>query len=240
MLVIDIDNASESALEILTGLIDQGCEGIWGFKVRNLVRKRGAENVLGMFKDYCVMLDDKISDTADTVESLVKLYASLPHPPTWLTISGADPTGDALTRAVACKGSMELVITTVLSDASDDDCMESFSQLPFISLYHRQLKAKRSGLRAITCPGYLLPQLEGKNWPIVLATGGRSVHVSADNHKNATSYKEIFKEGATHAVVGREIINSPDPERALLGLAATCEKAKLERRSALVKHPPLT
>ena len=84
-------------------------------------------------------------------------------------------------------------------------------------------RAFDSHAQGITCPAWLLPKLTPMaGWrPYIIATGVVSDGVNPRHHAKPRTIEFALKHGATHVVVGTEVIGARDP---IASLRSLCER----------------
>ncbi len=205
-IILDIDVADKG----LRALLAQHwpLSGLWGFKLGDEVLKHGMTTALCPFgKKYNMFVDLKHYDVRGRLARIVKLYADLgEYAPKFLTICGKSDQ-DAITEAVSVRGSIDIIVTGILSDqkrvgTEEDDQLEHME------------KALQAGAQGITCPAWLLPEFDWKNDfenGHVIATGVMSADVDPRHHRYPMPPEFALKYGATHAVIGTEVVAAKDP-----------------------------
>lgn len=186
--------------------------GVWGIKVGHPTWLLPASIKL--------FVDGKIYDTRDRVARDIARCAASSRPPQFVTISG-DITPEAIASAVAERGPIAIVVTTVLSDWDDAFCQREYGGDMTSRLEHMTDKTLQAGAQGITCPAWLLPNLvlPSAGETIIVATGVVSKGAPAHNHQNPRPLEFALAHGATHVVVGREVTDSKQPLATLRALA---------------------
>lgn len=217
-IILDVDAADR---DVRTKLADARTEGLWGYKLGDEVLRHGITTVLYAFaKRHKVMIDLKHEDVPGRLARIVKLYAAMDGlAPKFLTVSG-DSSIDALRAAIAERRSVDIIMTTVLSDVHHIDLdHDAFGDL--------MEKVCTVAPQGITCPAWLLPELDLKGrWQgHIIATGVVSEGVEPRHHFNPQTLEYALEKGATHVVVGTEVVSSIDPVKTLANLALRCQIA---------------
>jgi orotidine-5'-phosphate decarboxylase len=202
------------------------------FKVnyRLLLDSRGLALIHGMLAmGRRVMLDLKLLDTPDTVMKVVKQAEEMGF---WaLTVHGHDR--KTLNAAIQGRNSpvkLNLLAVTTITSQDRSDIVEGAgegvqgvaSRLGAIAIY-RARKAINCGFNGIIVPPWSLAAVKtltmeydaGPNF--IFATPGmrlaQQLHgpTSKGDHLSTWPPHAAIKEGATHVIVGRPIIDVPDP-----------------------------
>ncbi len=211
--------------------------GVWGVKIGDKILQNGMGVLCPLAQNTNVFVDLKHYDTPNRLARIVAQYAKFgEYAPKLITISGdAYKNSQSLLPAIAVRENINIIITGVLSSWSDDDCLDVYSMTASAWQSHMHGRAFESDAQGITCPAWLLEDqciaedivhVREQGEFHVIATGIRSEGVPAGNHVEPRTAKFALEHGATHVVVGSEVINAPDPLLALRSIAASCEAAK--------------
>jgi len=224
-IILDIDEADGGLRALLGKSLPR--PGIWGVKVGDCILKDGVIDALRGCANMNTFVDLKHGDTPDRMERIMEIYARLHMPPTFVSVCGFWDEG-MLSRAVHHAGPMQVIMVTVPSHWDDRVAIRGYRLTCDELLSDMEQKAYDAGVHGITCPAWLLPELQEctKKEMHVVATGVRSRGMPVHNHAHPVSSAEAFKQGATHAVVGREITRSETPIQDLFALADACQEAK--------------
>ncbi len=224
-IILDVDVAERSLRDALAQ--HWPIEGLWGFKLGDEILKHGMTTALCPFaKKHKVFVDLKHHDVRGRLARIVKLYADLgEYAPKFLTICGKSDQ-DAITEAVSVRGTIDIIVTGILSDqkrvgTEEDDQLEHME------------KALQAGAQGITCPVDLLPEIDWQaDWDDghIVATGVVSEGVDPRHHREPRPPAFALKYGATHAVIGTEVIAAEHPLSALQDL---CSRYKIQRPAAV-------
>lgn len=163
-----------------------------------------------------VFLDMKYFDVPETVEKVVAQVAKLGV--SFLTVHG---NGRVIEGAVKGRGdsSLKLLAVTVLTslDAADIKDMGFDCSVEELVLA-RAKKSVQSGCDGVIASGFeagLLRKELGTKL-LIVTPGIRPAGSGQDSHKRAVTPKEAVAAGADYIVVGRPIIQAPDPRQAAL------------------------
>jgi orotidine-5'-phosphate decarboxylase len=219
-IIVDIDVADKS----LRGRFkaEHQLPGLWGYKIGDAVLNYGMIATLSAIaRKHNVMVDLKHHDVEGRIGRIVALYTALGQAaPKYLTISGACSL-DALSAAVEMRGKIDIIVTTVLSDEDDD--VEELRE----TAIDRTLNAVACHAQGVTCPAWLLPDIQPvKEKKTVIATGVVSKGVAARHHIEPRPVEFAVAHGATHVVVGTEVTAAHDPIKTLRELCARYETAQ--------------
>jgi orotidine-5'-phosphate decarboxylase len=231
-IILDIDEASPelwAAIRLVMPL-----PGVWGFKVGDLVLKHGISQMMypGGEK-FNMFVDLKHFDTIDRLVRIMREYAVLgEYAPTFITISGdACKAPHDLNKIIAVRGTCNIIVTGTLSSWSDDDCLDVYNMTAAAWQAHMHGRAFENDAQGITCPAWLLEDEVVQEDIIhtreqagfyVIATGIRSEGIPAGNHAQPRTPEFALQHGATHVVIGSEVINAVDPVATLRSLALRC------------------
>lgn len=211
-LIIDVQNlTSEAAGNIpITPYI-------WGLKV-------GSTGRLPLGTKHRMMHDLKWHDTAERIKKEIDWHKQQAFiiPSTIVTVAGSLPL-ETLRDAVRSRGDVGIIATGPLSDWTDAYCTSEFGCGASDLLARWVEKALKAGVQGITCPGYLLADLEPMTLSgfMVIATGIRSSGVATGGHVSTITPEEALTLGA-YPVIGREVSESAAPLDTLNELLSRC------------------
>jgi orotidine-5'-phosphate decarboxylase len=162
-----------------------------------------------------VFLDLKLHDIGNTVEEGVKALGDLGA--TFLTVHAYPQTMRA--AALGAKGTgLKVLGVTVLTSYDNTDLDEAGFALPLEELVlRRATQAQACGLAGIVCSAAELPSLRPLlPSPFRLVTPGIRPHHSVQgDQKRIATPREALQAGADHLVIGRPILEAPDPVQAV-------------------------
>ncbi len=161
-----------------------------------------------------VFLDYKYLDIEDTMQQAVARAAGMGI--SFLTIHGNGPTMRAAIEGR--KGSdLKILVVTVLTSLDADDIHDlgfKTSSVEDLVLFRVQ-KALEAGCDGVIASGQEVQSIRNMagSRPLLIVTPGiRQTDVSIDDHKRPATPTEAIIAGADYLVVGRPIINAPDPK----------------------------
>jgi orotidine-5'-phosphate decarboxylase len=180
----------------------------------------GTEMVQWLLKNgKQVFLDMKYFDVPETVEKVVAQVAKLGV--SFLTIHG---NGQIIEGAVKGRrnSNLKLLAVTVLTSLDAADILEMGFDCPVEDLVlARAKKSVQSGCDGVIASGFeagLLRKELGTKL-LIVTPGIRHAGSKPDSHKRAVTPKEAIEAGADYIVVGRPVIQAPDPREAALKIA---------------------
>ncbi|HEY7997214.1 MAG TPA: orotidine-5'-phosphate decarboxylase [Pseudolabrys sp.] len=173
-----------------------------------------------------VFLDLKLHDIGNTVgrgvESVTRLGA------TFLTVHAYPQTMKA---AVAAKGNsgLKILAVTVLTSYDDADLLDAGYKLGVGALVaQRATQARAAGVDGLVCSAEEAANLRKIVGPgMALVTPGiRPAGAKADDQKRVMTSAKAISAGADYLVVGRPVVEAPDPKAAAEAIVAEIERAK--------------
>jgi orotidine-5'-phosphate decarboxylase len=173
-----------------------------------------------------VFLDLKLHDIGNTVgrgvESVTRLGA------TFLTVHAYPQTMKA---AVAAKGNsgLKILAVTVLTSYDDADLLDAGYKLGVGALVaQRATQARAAGVDGLVCSAEEAANLRKIVGPgMALVTPGiRPAGAKADDQKRVMTPAKAISAGADYLVVGRPVVEAPDPKAAAEAIVAEIERAK--------------
>jgi orotidine-5'-phosphate decarboxylase len=173
-----------------------------------------------------VFLDLKLHDIGNTVgkgvQSVVQLGA------TFLTVHAYPQTMEA---AIAAKGNsgLRILAVTVLTSYDDADLSAAGYRLGVGALVaQRATQARDIGVDGLVCSAEEAANLRKIAGPgMTLVTPGiRLAGAKADDQKRIMTPAKAIAAGADYLVVGRPVVDAPDPKAAADAIVAEIEKAK--------------
>jgi orotidine-5'-phosphate decarboxylase len=186
-------------------------------------------------QNHRVFLDYKYLDIEDTVQYAVERAAEMGV--SFLTIHGNGPTMKA---AIEGRGrtNLKILVVTVLTSLDADDMRDLGLNRPVEELVlHRAQKAIDAGCDGVIASGeeaQRIRQLAGERPLLIVTPGIRQSDAGVDDHKRATTPSAAIAAGADYLVVGRPIINDPDPKLAAEKYLSEMQEAfdaRLQRNS---------
>lgn len=181
-----------------------------------------------------VFLDLKFHDIPNTVAGAVRSAAELKVSMLTVHASGGSKMLKAAAEAAAQSSSQPLVLAvTVLTSMADADLQEigvsgtTLSQVLRLGALARQ--AGCGGLVASAKEAAELRRELGEGFAIV-TPGVRPAGSAAGDQARVVTPRDAIAAGASHLVVGRPIIEAPDPAKAAAAIVSEIEAAELIAR----------
>jgi orotidine-5'-phosphate decarboxylase len=188
---------------------------VGGLGLAEMLMKRGKH----------VFLDLKLHDIGNTVKQGVASIASLGA--TFLTVHAYPQT---MRAAVEGKGSSKLKIlaVTALTSYDDHDAQEAGYRLAVRDLVRLKTEQARTiGIDGVVCSAaetHIVREAAGLHMAIV-TPGIRPEGSVAGDQKRTLTPREAILSGVDYLVVGRPILNAPDPAHAAEGIVADIDEA---------------
>jgi orotidine-5'-phosphate decarboxylase len=217
-IILGMDGADADLRAMLEA--EQPIPGVWGEKIGDDILWNGARTQLQRTLGK-VFVDLKAYDTKDRLMRIIAGYATLPHPPTLLSISGELNDGKAYKKIVAARGRVGILLTGPLSDWNDEFCLDKYTMTAAAWMDHVLTLAYESGAQGVTCPAWLLKDKNLKSFIkemraneefLVVATGIRSKGVPKGNHKYPRTPEFAMRHGASLIVIESEVTSLPGRE----------------------------
>ena len=208
-IVVALDGKSwEEILPIVSALSTTGCI----LKVNDLLFLEGIGRLLPRLSAYgSVMADLKCHDIPNTVGNTVKRLRACPP---WAVTVHASAGEEALKQAVkALEGTPTKVLAiTVLTSIDEKTCGEIYCRPPMDQVLALASIAKRAGVHGFVCSpeevGKLKELYPGMEFVI---PGIRSPGKNTNDQRRIATPKAAMEAGATKLVMGRQILDAPDP-----------------------------
>jgi orotidine-5'-phosphate decarboxylase len=179
-----------------------------------------------------VFLDLKFHDIPNTVAAAVKAAAELRV--SMLTVhasGGSKMLRAAVDAAVQSQNQPLILAVTVLTSLSDSDLQEIGVAGNVLSQVLRLGDlARRAGLVGVVASAKEASELRremGEGFTIV-TPGVRPAGSAAGDQARVVTPKDAIAAGATHLVVGRPILEAPDPAKAAEAIVAEIEAAQMK------------
>ncbi len=100
----------------------------------------------------------------------------------------------------------DLVLTSVPSTMSEEDCLDEFGRTPFEKVQRHAELAKELGIRVISCSGHEVQAVkEVDPTMLVIATGIRFSDEDRGNHKRIMTPSEALSQGADYFATGHHM-----------------------------------
>ncbi len=200
-------------------LAESVADRVYALKIHHLFDERGAQSV-EMLRRYGakVWVDLKLHDIPATVQkralAIKKCGADI--------ISVHASGGVAMIKS-AVETELEVYAVTALTSLSESECLRIYGAEPEVAVVKLAQMAKDAGCARIVCSpkevGMLAnePTFSGMKF---ITPGVRSAGVSVDDQSRVSTPKGAIEAGATHLVVGRQIVKAENPNQALDDLLA--------------------
>ncbi len=198
----------EDILPVIDQLRTSGCI----LKVNDLLLARGMEWILPNLSVYGrVMADLKGHDIKNTIENICRSLKK--YSPWAITVHASGGEGMIKTAVSELKGTGTLVLAvTVLTSISPQTCEEIYTRLPPEQVMKLAEIANRVGVNGFVCSpeevGMLSSKFPGK---IFVTPAVRSPGQNAGDQIRVATPREAKDWGATHVVMGRQILGAEDP-----------------------------
>ncbi len=160
-------------------------------------------------RGHKVMLDLKLYDIPQTVESAIKEISK--RPIAFTTVHGDR---EILKAAAGKKENVKVLAVTVLTSLSPNDLKELGYSMDLKELVIKRAQdALNSGCDGVVCSGLEVEEVRKKTKEdfIIVVPGVRPYGEKKDDQKRVVDVRTAFEKGADFVVVGRPIKNSKDP-----------------------------
>ena len=231
MIKVDSEPASRIVLAVDTSDIKRAVE------LMEIARKAGAKTVkLGLELATAVgwleaskmadgnglewVADAKLSDIPNTTAKAAGILVGLEHPPVAITMhtnSGIDSMRAA--RQQVEESATSLLGVTVLTSITPEECQEMYGRNPSQSVQYFAEQAREAGVEGVVASPRELTII--KNFTPELFTmipGTRSEGASRDDQSRTATPTDAIARGADTLVIGRQVTNAEDPDRAFSAL----------------------
>jgi orotidine-5'-phosphate decarboxylase len=210
-LIVALDGKSwDEILPFLDKIRTSGCI----LKVNDLMLAKGLDWILPNLSVYGrVMIDLKGHDIPATVANACTRMR--PCPPWAVTVhaSGGMEMISAAVKALEGTGTKVLAVT-VLTSLAEEDCKEIYNRLPMDQVVGMAKLAHDAGADGIVCSPEEVGVLSSMPWGrkmLFVTPGIRSPGKDANDQRRVGTPAEAMKAGATHLVMGRQILGAADP-----------------------------
>jgi orotidine-5'-phosphate decarboxylase len=173
-----------------------------------------------------VFLDLKLHDIPHTVERATAQVARLGA--TFLTVHAYPQTMRAALAGAFGTG-LKLLGVTVLTSMNDKDLVEAgYASGVETTVVHRARQAKARGMAGLIISPHELRMVRGAvgSGLLLVTPGIRPRGASQADQKRVMTPVEAIAAGADHIVVGRAIIETPDPRSAALAIIDDIERGR--------------
>ncbi len=199
----------EEVLRIVDLLRPSGCI----LKVNDLLHDPNVTDVVGQLSAYGrVMVDFKGHDIPATVENTCKQYVS--RAPWAVTIHGSggeEMIHRAVTIFKAVSSPTKVLVVTVLTSMDEKTCKEVYTRRPIDQVRALAEIAIRAGAQGFVCSAHEVAMLkEMQPHATLVVPGVRSPGASLDDQMRVDTPAAAMNKGATHLVMGRQILGAKD------------------------------
>ena len=181
-------------------------------KVNDLLVGEGIEHLLPNLSVYGrVMADLKGHDIPNTVANICKHLRSCPPWAVTIHASGGPKMITAAREALAGTETKILAVT-VLTSLDPKTCEEIYTRQPINQVLKLAEIADSAGADGFVCSPQEADTLRRKYPNKLLVTAGiRSAGKNANDQERIATPRNAIENGANHLVIGRQILESPDP-----------------------------
>lgn len=208
-IIVALDGKSwDEILPIVDRLRTTGCI----LKVNDLVFDEGMSHLLPELSVYGrVMVDLKLHEISNTVENTLKRLAK--HN-VWAVTVHASGGSDMVKAAVETlkNTSTKVLAITALTSLRDKDCERIYASDSLTTVRRLAHEAFSAGAHGIVCSPREVKEVRA-DWPdkVYVTPGVRSLGVAKGDQARDAMPKEAIQAGATHIVMGRQILGAEDP-----------------------------
>jgi len=204
------DRKWENVLPLLDSLRTSGC--IW--KVNDMMMHKGLEWILPNLSVYGrVMVDLKGHDIPNTIANICRhLWGCPPWAVTVHASGGADMVRSAV-KMLEGTGTKVLAVT-VLTSLDAVSCGDIYNRKPVDQVMHLAKLADEAGADGFVCSPEEVGILSSMPWgkkKLFVTPGVRSAGVASGDQQRIGTPKAAMGAGATHLVIGRQILEAADP-----------------------------
>lgn len=168
-----------------------------------------------------IFLDLKLHDIPNTVAKAVEAVA--PLEPAILTVHAAGGRAMLTAAKAAAHPSTKVVAVTVLTSLDSSDLSAAgVGGSPSDQVTRLALLTRESGVDGVVCSGAEVASLR-RLWSdgFFVVPGVRPEGSDAADQKRVVTPRHALDDGASILVIGRPITGTPDPRRAIMGIAAS-------------------
>lgn len=225
-----------SELQPIRTLLEEIADHIAGVKIGlELIHSLGSERCIDFLSDFGVseiFYDAKLDDIPNTVAGAARAIARL-RVQYFNVMAAAGP--KAIEEAVANRGDAQVLVVTVLTSLSEEQCLRIFG-LPIIDKVRDfALMAAEAGADGLICSAQHLPllkQLSQLQRLKFVTPGIRSPQVGRDDQSQVETPAGAMNNGAYRLVIGREITKSDNPRQACERILHDIEAAAIAEKGA--------
>lgn len=200
----------EQAFAIAEQLRTTGCV----LKVNDLIKAEGIDHLLPELKPYGrIMVDLKEHDIPNTVNNDCERLS--PHSPWAVTVhaSGDGEMIKAARQGLGASSHTNILAVTVLTSLDPRRCKAIYGRTPREQVTRLANIAMDAGADGLVCSAHevhLLSNMFARSVRLVVP-GVRSPGTGPQDQKRVDTPATAVKHGAHHVVMGRQILNAPDP-----------------------------
>lgn len=177
-----------------------------------------------------VFLDLKLHDIPNTVARAVEALA--PLKPAVLTVHAAGGRAMLAAARAAAPPATKVVAVTVLTSLDESDLASAgVNGSPADQVARLAALARESGVDGIVCSGGEVAAARAA-WPegFFVVPGVRPAGGDIGDQKRVVTPEQALGDGASMLVIGRPITGAPDPERAIMDIAAGLSQMPAQAR----------
>ncbi len=230
-LIVALDMADVAAAQAMADRLGEAVSffkiGLWLLLAPGFDRL--IERLVGQGKQ--VFLDAKMYDIPQTVERGVAAAARLGA--SFLTVHGDEAIMRAAVRGRG-RSNLKILAVTVLTSLDD----AALRQMGYDMSARDLVGLRAASAAACGCDGIItsaddnpdaIRRLAGSDRLLVVTPGIRQVTGRVDDHKRSATPSQAVRAGADYLVVGRPIVEAPDPAGAARSVIAEMEAAARTR-----------
>ena len=200
----------DDVLPLLDSLRTSGCT----WKVNDLMLHEGLEWILPNLSVYGrVMVDLKGHDIPNTITNICKHLRSCPPWSVTVHASGGVEMVAAAVKELEGTGTKVLAVT-VLTSLAGAECYDIYSRRSADQVVHLAKLADAAGADGFVCSPEEVGLLSSMPWgrkKLFATPGVRSAGVASGDQQRIGTPKAAMEAGATHLVIGRQILEATDP-----------------------------
>lgn len=164
------------------------------------------------YRSFSVMADWKLKDIPNTV---AKATANIAQHGVWGVTMHSDAGLDVIHAAVAHRGTMHIIGVTVLTSMKEVACKSMYGRIPTsqVSYLAELLSSGENPAQAIVCSPLELDVVrrEVGQKLMCITPGIRAKDAPPDDQSRTMTAHDAVKAGADYLVIGRPILNAPNP-----------------------------
>lgn len=212
-----IISADELSLQECVALTEKIGNRVYAIKVHGAYDEFGPDVVekLKSAGAKRVWMDAKLHDIPNTARFRAEAFAKA-----GVDIITVHASGGVEMMRAACEGApnAEIYAVTVLTSLGEEDAQTLYGKSVEDAVRDLARLAKRAGVTGVVCSSKEVamlaadPELAGLK---LVVPGIRSAGKDTHDQKRVATPKEAVDAGATHLVVGRQVVSATDPDAAL-------------------------